>query len=278
MIHPHLIANTRRGFPWSLVAVAMLALATAACNESAREQESVQIGSQRTAIGLPGTDWILSSINGQPPLPGSNVTLKFDSATAGGYSGCNWYGGPYSVRDSQIDIGQIAGTARACMLPDGAMDQEQRLYHTLGSVASFSVVDSVLQLRDSTNAMVLEFRLRPRFAMNPADLVGTRWTLLALNADTVVSTPPITLVLSDSETSGFGGCRNYTGTYSAVGDEIRFPSITMSSSECSRGVAAQRREEQLTTDLSETSHYRMTADSLQLFTYAGRSLVFLRQR
>jgi heat shock protein HslJ len=227
---------------------------------------------------LAGSEWVVAALGGAPVIAGTNVTLRFSGGGAGGYGGCNWYGGRYTRADSALDIAEIASTARGCLRPAGVEEQEQRLFRILERVASYRVAGGRLLLADSAGDVLLEAAERERAAMDPAGLVGTRWRLHAVG-DTVQRTDPaITLDLTATEISGFGGCRGYDGTYVARGDEIGVTSIAMRDTECDAGEAANLREGQFTTDLSEAANYRVSADSLVLLTVSGRRLVFAARR
>jgi heat shock protein HslJ len=233
-----------------------------------------QIDSSRAALDT--TDWILVSLNGRPVIAGSNATARFDSASVGGYSGCNWYGSKYSARGDSITIDMIGGTARYCNVPTGAMDQEQQLYRTLERAKTFAITRDTLRFKtgDST---ILEFRMRDHSVVNPQELIGSRWTLSSVNGKSSEIGRPVTLEFSTDSVKGFAGCRGYTGAYRSSGDEIRFPMIAMTSLECGAGREAQLREEQFTTDLSESWYYRPSGDTITLVTFPGRTLIFTRR-
>ena len=233
---------------------------------------------QRTvdAQALEGTDWIVASLNGGSPVQGSNITMNFERGTVGGYAGCNWYGSSYSISDTTVQFGPAERTARGCVSPAGVSEQEERYLETLGRVTTIRMINDRLAMADRAGTTVLLLAPRRRFAMNPADLVGTSWQLRAVN-DTIQSDSAITLMIPrEQEISGFAGCRRFTGTYEARGDEIRITSISMAATECAQGQAALLREGRFTTNLSEASYFRLGADSLELVTAPGHRLMFTR--
>jgi heat shock protein HslJ len=233
---------------------------------------------QRTvdAQALEGTDWIVSSLNGESPVQGSNITMNFERGTIGGYAGCNWYGSSYSITYTTVQFGPAERTARGCESPAGVSEQEEDFFRTLTRVTTIRMINDRLAMADGAGATVLLLTPRPRFAMNPADLVGTAWQLRAVN-DTIQSDSALTLMIPrEQEISGFAGCRRYTGTYEARGDEIRITSISMTATECARGQAALLREGRFTTNLSEASYFRLGGDSLELVTAPGHRLMFTR--
>ena len=68
---------------------------------------------------LPGTSWILSSLKGQLPLPGTTVTLVFGTdGTVSGSDGCNRFSTTYTTTGASIRIRPTAATTMmACPPP-----------------------------------------------------------------------------------------------------------------------------------------------------------------
>jgi len=101
-----------------------LATALTACSSSGRTVESPDAQSGARA-NLDGAEWVLISLNGGGLVTGSNITLAFAEGQAGGFAGCNHYGGPYTATSTgAITISEIAITAQGCLEPEGVMQQE----------------------------------------------------------------------------------------------------------------------------------------------------------
>src|SRR5512135_3192421 len=49
-----------------------------------------------------GTSWILTTLNGQPALKGTTVTLNFVAGKVAGSDGCNNYNGSYTADGTNI--------------------------------------------------------------------------------------------------------------------------------------------------------------------------------
>ena len=69
--------------------------------------------------------WTLSTINGQPLLPGSAITLQFLNGQLAGFAGCNDYNGSYTAVDNGdgtfgVTVDRLT-TGRRC-LPAGGHD------------------------------------------------------------------------------------------------------------------------------------------------------------
>ncbi|HKG95568.1 MAG TPA: META domain-containing protein [Gemmatimonadaceae bacterium] len=256
-----------------------LLLMLAACTAASRTESDSGAAAQGRGAALDSTEWVLASLGGAPAVAGSRVTLRFADESAGGYGGCNWYGGGYTASGASIHFASVESTARACLLPDGVGEQEARFYGALRRAASYRVAGDRLEMADSSGASIVALTRRVPAPMRPQDLVGTSWQLRSVGdtAQSAAAGPPLTLHFSPTGIDGFAGCRRYTGTYEARGDEVRITSLAMASTECGAGDAALQREGRFTTDLSEASNYRLSGDSLEWLTAPGRRLVFVRQ-
>ena len=96
---------------------------------------------------LEGTDWILTHINRQEPLPDdARVTLSFNAGQISGKSACNRYSAGVEEGDNPGDmlIGPTMGTRMMC--PDHLMAVESLYLKALSQVASFSFYSGSLAL------------------------------------------------------------------------------------------------------------------------------------
>src|ERR671916_65270 len=85
-----------------LLCVALLALVTVSCERAeedaakpAPEESTVSAPPPRAQVdpALVGTEWLLTSLDGDELLPKTEITLEIDKEAARGSSGCNLYGG-----------------------------------------------------------------------------------------------------------------------------------------------------------------------------------------
>ena len=226
------------------------------------------------SIDLPGTEWILAEIHGAPPVAGSRITLRFERDAAGGYSGCNWYGGDYKVTSSNIKWGDIAQTLRGCLRPAGVQEQEKTYHRTLHQAVVVDATNERLVLRSAEGQPLLVFTRRVPAPVDPSQLIG-RWRLL-----TIDGVPPsasnVVVTFAPGTITGFAGCRDFTSTYTAKGDVIRLTSTTMASTECNASQRVLVAEGDFTTYLSEAENYRIKGKQLELTTAPGNKLVFER--
>jgi heat shock protein HslJ len=106
-----------------------------------------------------GATWELTELDGRTPPEGAGgrrATLIFerDSARAGGFSGCNSYGGSYTLDGATLRFGAIVMTRMAC---DRGMDLEQQLARALERAEGYELAGGELRLRDA-NGVVARFR------------------------------------------------------------------------------------------------------------------------
>ena len=220
---------------------------------------------------LNGTWWQLTALRGEPVNPRPRITLELEPGRLGGYGGCNWYGAAHtSGEDGRLKIGPTEATARACA-DRGIGERESRYFKALGEIASHEVRDGRLIFHDGRGEEILEFSPLERFDSDPVSLEGTSWELESISGEPV-SGRAITLNLESGTMNGFAGCRDYDGTWTGRKDVIAFTSISMRTLECDRQDLLLK-EGEFTTLLSESRHYRLREDRLELHTDAGEVLV-----
>ncbi len=106
------------------------------------------------STSIENTSWVVSTLYGEFPLPGSSPTATFGSSnnfSANG--GCNTFNGTYSISGSSISIGPLAGTQMSC---GEALDQQEQAYATaLQSARSFTIDGSQMTLFDGNGQELL---------------------------------------------------------------------------------------------------------------------------
>jgi heat shock protein HslJ len=128
-----------------------------ACGHSTPETTSPDIRPSPSRGGsLADTEWILTRIRGEPPLGSAEITLAFDDSTAGGYAGCNHFGGEPVVRAGTVRLEALVSTARACE-DTRLMDQEADYLAFLGETRAWEIEGGTLELH-SGGAATLVFR------------------------------------------------------------------------------------------------------------------------
>jgi heat shock protein HslJ len=134
--------------------ILLVAAAASACR---RPQPESSAPAFRRAVS--GVDWELVELAGAPAPAGAGdrrPTLRFDpdSARAGGFGGCNRYGGSYTLEGPVLRFGPIVMTEMAC---DRGMELERRLTDALAATRRFVLAGSRLELYGETG-QVAAFR------------------------------------------------------------------------------------------------------------------------
>ena len=226
-----------------------------------------------SAASLAGK-WTLLTLNGAPLLAGSMINATFEEGKITGFSGCNSYGGAYTVKGAGLQLGEIAMTLMDC-LEDGVMEQEQAYMEALSNVTKFRLDSNRLELLDASGAMLLAYARQEAFTGDPAALIGTEWQLLTLGGSPLDETLSFTLAFTEHRYSGLAGCRHFAGDYQAGDGDIAFPMITMVEAMCPDADDAYWALEGRFTDaLSWARHWRIADGRLELRTMRGEVLIF----
>jgi heat shock protein HslJ len=102
--------------------------------------------------GLEGKTWKLTAINGQPPAPGSRVTITFNNGKVAGSTGVNHFGGNYRASGANITLSDIASTMMAST--DPALNaQEQTLLSALQGQIAYRVSGNQLELTSGATTL-----------------------------------------------------------------------------------------------------------------------------
>ena len=170
---------------------------------------------------LAGTSWNLASYadadGTQTPAvsePSVGTVTFLTGGQLAGSTGCNRFTGTYEQSGADLSITTGAMTEMACLGPVG--EQETAVIAALAKVATAAVASDNLLLKDAQGAELLTY------APGLAGLEGTSWTATGINngKQAVVSdatTSAITAQFGTDEVlSGFGGCNNYTSTWTTT--------------------------------------------------------------
>lgn len=100
--------------------------------------------------------WVLEAVkNDQPARTEILPFLVFDESkkSAGGNTGCNSFGGNYTVEEENLKIAEIISTRRACV-EDGKMNVEKEFLDGLQNVNRFEIIDGKLFLYQDKNLLL----------------------------------------------------------------------------------------------------------------------------
>lgn len=138
-----------KGTPFHFLSICVLSLVVVCCIG----QESPE---------LEGTRWNLDSHVDKEGtlvniLPNTEITIQFQDGTVTGSAGCNSYTGAYGINGNTIMIDPLAVTEMYCAEPEGIMEQEYDYLTALGSVTSFKVKGSTMEMANAEEKVVLVF-------------------------------------------------------------------------------------------------------------------------
>ena len=218
---------------------------------------------------LAGTSWLLETLNGQPGLSGTAVTLTFAAERLSGSDGCNQYNAAYTTDGSKLTVeGPIATTMMACA--EDVMQQGSAYLKALEEAASYKTAGGKLSLSDSRGNELATFG-----AQN-TDLGGTSWNVVSYNngQQAVVSvTAGTTLTANfgaDGNLIGFAGCNDYNATYVTSGNKsIEIGPVASTRKACDQPEGVMDQETQYLTALSTAATYTIDGAKLELRTADG---------
>lgn len=136
------MAVSSRAAALGVVLVALVA----GCGDDATEEPA----------SLAGTSWALvDGVDVPQDIAVTKPTAAFDDEVMSGTTGCNTYGGSYTLDGDAIEIGALAMTQIACMAPADAI--EAMYVDKLGDVRRWSLDGEELVLADDDGAELLRF-------------------------------------------------------------------------------------------------------------------------
>lgn len=97
---------------------------------------------------MSGVDWELMELDGKTAATGAGgrrAALRFDADTArvGGFSGCNRFGGTYTINGDSLRFGPLAMTRMACA---EGMEIESQLSAALAATRRYELSSTQLRL------------------------------------------------------------------------------------------------------------------------------------
>lgn len=253
----------------TLIVILVVSLMIAACRPTPAAPTA-------QPISLDGTSWVLTTLNGQAPLPGRTITAAFAEGQISGSSGCNSYFGSYTLDGNSLQIGMVGSTMMACP-GDGVMDQEIAYLGILQAVTEARLTEGRLELATADGRTLV---FEPPAPPPVVSLEGTQWLLTTFiegeAAASLINGTTITLQLADGQIGGSAGCNSYGGPFSLEGDRLTLGPLVRTEMYCG-GEGVMEQEERFLDILSQTTRLELAADQLTLRAADGRSLVFTAQ-
>lgn len=182
------------------------------------------------------------SVVGTDTIADARPTIAFGAdGQVTGTSGCNGYGGPYTLDGDAIQINDVASTLILCEGDRG--NQEVAFMAALRGVQTWRITEP----RELHLAGLSEIVARPAAdgpVGSPAGegLVGG-WDLAEMGptADFAHLLPTIEFT-ADGQVSGFAACNTFSGTYTTDGSALTFGALATTKIGCQRPASAVEAE------------------------------------
>ena len=224
---------------------------------------------------LAGTIWTLESMNGEPPLEGSTITLRFASnGWLGGSDGCNYYSGEVTESPGALRVGPLASTLMICERKRLGK-QRHEFFKMLQGVSRWSVEGDLLTLRPDTVEQALVFSPQSQ------DLSGITWAIEsyrdALGATTAVLDGAKTSLTFDKDGTmrGTAGCNDLSGQFTAGDGALQIGPIGMTEKGCMEPDGVMEQELAVVAALEAATTYWVEGDKVQMYQDDGAGVAIL---
>ena len=236
-----------------LVTAVVAGLFVTACTSSATSSTPADL-----AASLDGHTYLSTGAAGHLMVPGSQVTLTFQSGQLSANAGCNTMSGAYQVVDGTLKVGQMASTQMACSAL--LMAQDTWLAGFLDGAAVALDGPTLTLSKDAQTLTLVDSA-----AANPdRPLEGTRWVVDGLVANSAVSTVPAgvtaTLVFAAGKVAVDTGCNTGSGSATSTATAITFGPIAMTMKQCPDMTV----ETAMVAVLAGEQPYAISADQLKI--------------
>jgi heat shock protein HslJ len=223
------------------------------------------------ASALIGTKWVLTSLQGQPVLPGTVISLEFGDQSLSGYTGCNYYNSGQSgvTGDGTLAMRSFEVTVMSCREGIVAEEQEKAYLKAITSAVSYRLVADRLELRDDAGETVLVYARRADCAEEPANLVGTTWWLVSVDGREPAEGSDTALAfLDDRWFVEYSACEGYISAYQATGHDLN------AGFSAGLGRVCQDEEGHGVTPLEVPGDYCLEQGRLQITTVPGQVFTY----
>ncbi len=211
---------------------------------------------------LAGTNWVLSTLNGQLPLPGSSLTLQLgEDGSATGSDGCNRFTTSYTASRSTVSFEPAASTMMAC--PPAVATQAENYMAALSTANRYQLRGGQFILLDGTTVLAT-------FVAAREDLGGTTWLVTGYNngREAVVSPllgADIIINLDDANLiSGNAGCNDFFAQVQASDGAIEIDGIGATRRLCNTPSGVMEQEAEFFAALESAATYTIDGDFIEL--------------
>jgi len=223
---------------------------------------------------LDGTRWTMDmtqhiDIEGADSVVAS---IDFASGQVSGSSGCNTFGGTYTVDGDALSFGPLASTQMACDAPKGLV--ESLVLERLGQVAGYSVTATELLLTDANGETLL------RYVPAPTTPYGNWLATGYLKSDgsafvsIIVDTEVTAAFQQDGTVAGSSGCNTYNGPFTqAVEGTIAIGPLVSTRMACADPAGVMDQEASYLAALESATTFTNDGAVLTLFNAQGQMAV-----
>lgn len=217
------------------------------------------------------TNWVLGAYRGQP-VRHVQATIQFTSDQFSGNGGCNTFFGSYTRDGQNLTIAEnIGSTMMACA--GSVMQFESTLLNTLPQVTNYRIENGLLHLLDENSTVLLTY-----YEDAPAPLVGTAWTVTAINnglggLQSVLADSVATMEFDAGEGRVFGNasCNQFNGPFSVEGERLSVGLLMSSMMLCEEETMQQ--EAAFLSALQGVDTFSIEGKNLTLFDEDGSRLI-----
>ena len=202
-----------------------------------RVQDVIDYQSAFASSGIPnGVRWNLESLEGNPPLEGTFLTLTVDGNSNSGGGGCSYIGGrtenglPIAGKDGSFSaMNNFAEPLALCVSrknPEGVARQAEAYERAILDAQTFQIDGDRLKILDGSGKVRVVFVRRATLPGQATDLTGTMWRVL--DADGEYGDAPVATLafLNEHMAGGTTACRDFILDYRV--SETRFRPLTFS--------------------------------------------------
>ena len=226
------------------------------------------------SFDLTGTAWVLATLNGNEPLEGTTLTLRFGAdGSASGTDGCNRFSTTFTQDGANLTINPAAGTMMMCPEPEGVMEQATAYTAALAQTTAFTANERQLALFAGNQILAT-------FTADVQDLSGTEWNVTMFNngreavVGVIEGTEITTLFGADGELSGSAGCNQYIGGYTVDGNAIQIDQLGSTMRFCAEPEGVMEQEQAFLAALQSAATFSIEGDKLEMRT-AGDAIAVM---
>ena len=265
--------------------MALLALVAVSCGRAdedaakpAPEESTVSAPPARAQVdpALVGTEWLLTSLDGDELLPKTEITLEIDKGEAGGSSGCNLYGGRVGkMADGTFVWPGADVTEIGCS--GGILRQETRYLNLLDEVEAYRIEEDRLEMMNGEEQTRLVFQREVQWRSDPAKLVGTSWVLRSTDGrEPQEGSVPTVRFETGKKVFWYDGCQNFEGQYIVTENDLTVPSFGVVGGDCMKPEAyGDSAGPCVVACFGPEGDYRLRDGLLEIRTEAGESTSIL---